>query len=131
MQELDRQTAERAAKDPQFAEQLIRRRTEQRAHRKAEITQPTPTQEQGERAEGTLPPEYRADLRRNLAEYFNRDELRTLCFDLGIDHESLPEEKDGMARELVAYCERHSRIPELVEKCRELRPNVLWEDKPE
>jgi hypothetical protein len=69
---------------------------------------------------------HRTKLRRNLAEHFNKDELRTLCFDLGIEHENLPEAKDGMARELVAYCVRTGRIAELVAKCRELRPNVSW-----
>ena len=71
----------------------------------------------------------RARLRQNIAEHFTKDELRTLCFDLGIEHENLPETKDGMARELVAYCERTGRVPELVEKCKGLRPKVAWEDK--
>lgn len=71
-----------------------------------------------------------ANLRQNLAKHFNIDELRTLCFDLGIEHENLPETKDGMARELVAYCERTGKIPELVAQCRTLRPNVSWEEVP-
>ncbi len=58
-------------------------------------------------------------------------ELRTLCFDLGIEHENLPEAKNGMARGLVEHCERTGRVPELVEKCKGLRPKVAWEDKPE
>ena len=68
----------------------------------------------------------RAELRQKLAEHFNKEELRTLCFDLGIEHENLPDTKDGMARELVAYCERHGRIPELVAACQRLRPRVAW-----
>jgi formylglycine-generating enzyme required for sulfatase activity len=68
----------------------------------------------------------RADLRQKLAEHFNKEELRTLCFDLGIEHENLPDTKDGMARELVAYCERQGRIPELAAACQRLRPKVVW-----
>jgi formylglycine-generating enzyme required for sulfatase activity len=68
----------------------------------------------------------RAELRRKLAEHFNREELHTLCFDLGIEHENLPDTKDGMARELVAHCERHGRISDLVAACKRLRPRVEW-----
>lgn len=87
-------------------------------------------QGKGASAEGKRKLEYRAELRQNLTGRFNRDELRTLCFDLGIEHENLPETKDGMARELVAYCERTGSISRLVAKCGELRPNDAWEDKP-
>lgn len=69
----------------------------------------------------------RAKLRQNLAKHFDKEELRTLCFDLDIEYENLPETKDGMARELVRHCDRHDRIPQLVQKCRELYPNVSWE----
>lgn len=69
-----------------------------------------------------------ASLRQKLAEHFSIDELRTLCFDIGIKHENLPADTlDGMARELVSYCERACRIPELVAQCRKLRPNVSWD----
>ena len=69
-----------------------------------------------------------ANLRQNLAEHFNKDELRTLCFDMGIKHENLPADTlDGMARELVACCERTGKIPELVAQCRKRHPKVSWE----
>jgi formylglycine-generating enzyme required for sulfatase activity len=71
----------------------------------------------------------RAELRQKLAEHFNKEELRTLCFDLGIEHENLPDAKDGMARELVAYCERQGRIPDLVAACQRLRPKVVWDTR--
>ncbi len=71
---------------------------------------------------------YRTKLRRNLAEHFNKDELLTLCFDLSIKHENLAADTlDGMARELVDYCQRTVQTPALIAKCRELRPNVSWE----
>jgi hypothetical protein len=47
---------------------------------------------------------YRTKLRRNLAEHFNKDDLSTLCSDMGIEYENLAADTlDGMARELVAY----------------------------
>jgi len=45
-------------------------------------------------------------LHQNLVEYFSKEELRTLCFDLGIEHENLPDAKEGLARALVRHCRR-------------------------
>ncbi len=65
-------------------------------------------------------------LRDLLVTYFSDSELRDLCFDLGIDYESLPGEgKAARARELVAYCQRHGRLPDLESTCRRLRPNAF------
>jgi len=70
-----------------------------------------------------------ARLRSNLVASFDDSELRALCFDMGVDYESLGGKgKAGNAMELVAYCERRQIIPDLVAKCRDLRPNVSWED---
>jgi hypothetical protein len=72
----------------------------------------------------------RADLiavRQNLTTRFSEDELRTLCFDLGVDYEGLPAlGKEGKARELVLHFERRGQIPELVAFCHQSRPNILW-----
>jgi hypothetical protein len=80
--------------------------------------------------EASTPLEILSHLRQDLAKYFDREELRTLCFDLGIEHENLPDAKDSLARELVAHCERHQRTFELTRKCRELRPDVSWPNVP-
>jgi hypothetical protein len=70
---------------------------------------------------------HRAKLRKNLTECFSKSELRALCFDLEIKDENLAADTlDGMAMELVAYCERTGRVPELVEKCKGLRPKAVW-----
>jgi hypothetical protein len=69
----------------------------------------------------------RSRLRQVLAERFDEGELRTLCFDLGIEYDDLPGEgRAGRARELVAYLERRDRIPYLMELGRRVRPDVLW-----
>jgi len=73
--------------------------------------------------------EQAVQLRRVLADRFNESELRTLCFDLGIESENLPgDTREALARELVAYCVRHGQIPKLVEVGRQLRPDISWED---
>jgi hypothetical protein len=65
-------------------------------------------------------------LRDIIVTYFSDSELRDLCFDLGIDYESLPGEgKAAKARELVSYCQRHGRLAELEAACRRLRPSAF------
>lgn len=64
-------------------------------------------------------------LRQTLTSRFDREELRTLCFDLGVDYEALPAEgKAGKARELVNYMERRERLADLVETIRRMRPDI-------
>lgn len=54
---------------------------------------------------------------------FDREEMRTLCWELGVDYDNLRGEgKAGKARELVAYMQRYDRLPELAAKVRALRP---------
>ena len=66
-------------------------------------------------------------LQDELAARFGADDLRTLCFKLGIDYDDLPgESKQGKARELVVYCVRVSRLHELVSLCSQQRPNGQW-----
>ncbi len=70
---------------------------------------------------------YLAQLRQNIIEHFNEDELRTLCFDLGVDYDSLlGRARDGNARELVARMDREDRIPDLVQLCHKHRPQASW-----
>jgi len=67
-------------------------------------------------------------LRRTLVARFDKSELCTLCFEMGIEFENLPgETREALARELVAYCVRHGQIPKLVEVGKQLRPDILWE----
>lgn len=67
----------------------------------------------------------RVKLRQILTEHFDEGELRTLCFDLRIDYQSLPGEgKADKARELVAYCDRHERIAELEDHVHKLRSSA-------
>jgi hypothetical protein len=86
---------------------------------------PAPQEPEAEAA--STPANLLAWLHQNIATHFGDEELRSLCFDLGVDYAVLSaSNKDAMARELVAHMERRGRIPELVEMCRKLRPNVEW-----
>lgn len=67
------------------------------------------------------------ELHQLLTQYFNEEELQTLAFQLGVRYDSLlTEGKTNKARELVLYMERRNRIPELLDQCREARPNINW-----
>jgi len=70
----------------------------------------------------------RSKLRRWLAERFSRDELQTLCFDLELEYEDLPETKEALSRELVASCARRKLIPTLLSMCRQARPDENWDE---
>ncbi|MEI6775633.1 MAG: trypsin-like peptidase domain-containing protein [Chloroflexales bacterium] len=66
-------------------------------------------------------------LRQLVTTHFNLGELNTLCFDLGIDYESLPGQgKIDRVRELVAHVKRHGQMSNLLTECRRLRPHVDW-----
>jgi hypothetical protein len=67
------------------------------------------------------------ELREKITRYFTDNDLKNLCFDLGMDYEDLPgETKNGKVRELVAHCERIDRIPELVWQCWRKYPHKDW-----
>ncbi|MFZ0545681.1 MAG: hypothetical protein WAM60_09600 [Candidatus Promineifilaceae bacterium] len=73
-----------------------------------------------------LTTEDRTQLREFLAKRFNLDELKTLCFDLGLDYEEFPRATmSEFTRELVAYFERHGKIGCLIAQVIKVRP-VDW-----
>jgi hypothetical protein len=64
-------------------------------------------------------------LREALTRYYSEGELRTLCFDLGIDFESLGGRgKANNARELVHFAIRQGRYDDLVAYVRRTRPHA-------
>jgi predicted NACHT family NTPase len=67
------------------------------------------------------------DLHALLTEYFNLEELRALCFDLGLDYDELRGEiKSAKARELITVMLRQSRLAALASRVQVLRPDVDW-----
>lgn len=73
----------------------------------------------------------RNQLRKLMSQHFNTEELRDLCFTLGIEYENLGSDtKSGKIRELIAYCQRHACLGSLLNTCRQLRPHVQWPTLP-
>jgi hypothetical protein len=71
--------------------------------------------------------ETRIKLHHIFADCFSDGELRTLCFYLEVEYDSLPGDgKADKARELIAYLERRRDIPRLVKVGRQLRPDIDW-----
>lgn len=60
-----------------------------------------------------------------LVTYFNKNELRSLCFEMGIEYENFPDDLDGLSRELVRYCVRHDQFERMKETIQNLRPGIM------
>jgi hypothetical protein len=64
-------------------------------------------------------------LRDCIVEYFSLEELKTMCFDLGVNDDMFGGAGiNNLARELVKYMHRENRLDALIDYCREKRPNV-------
>jgi hypothetical protein len=72
-----------------------------------------------------LTPADRSKIRAALDRFFSEDDLKTLCFELGVDFDNLSSDnKSGKARELIQWCERSERLPDLLAAIVRLRPNT-------
>jgi hypothetical protein len=75
---------------------------------------------------------YISELHGLVDRYFSLEEVRTLCFDLGIDFDSLGGEgKSARVRELILALARVDRLGELVALAEWQRPNVEWPAVPD
>jgi hypothetical protein len=80
--------------------------------------------------EGAVDQAYLTQLRQVLTTRFDAGELRTLCFDLGVDYDDLPGAgKASRARELVGYLARRDRIADLIRVGKRLRPDIPWPER--
>ena len=87
-------------------------------------------------ANGSIPPPAkpttdRLEARRTLHElihtYFDADELRQLCYDLGIVYGDLGDGgHDDKILELILLVIRQSSQAQLLTRLKELRPKILW-----
>ncbi|UCG23918.1 MAG: hypothetical protein JSW55_17565 [Chloroflexota bacterium] len=70
---------------------------------------------------------YLSTLHAMLDRYFNLEEVRTICFELGVDFDSVAGEgKSARIRELILGLARQDRLPELVSLAASQRPHVSW-----
>ncbi|MCA9867590.1 MAG: hypothetical protein KC410_13975 [Anaerolineales bacterium] len=71
------------------------------------------------------------DLLDLIAHHFDLEEVRTLCFALGIAYDDLGGEgRRGKARELLLLAGRHDRMADLLALLRRERPAVDWAAAP-
>jgi len=69
-----------------------------------------------------------AQLRQLMAQHFSKEELSAVCFDLGVDYDSLP--GDGTAAkvvEIIEYFARQGRIKALIQLCAAQRAQTDWQ----
>lgn len=66
-------------------------------------------------------------LRSLISDSFNESELKDLCFELGLDYETISgDEKLSKIRELIMQMNRVGRVEELVQTCADKRPHLSW-----
>ncbi|MBK8905585.1 MAG: tetratricopeptide repeat protein [Anaerolineaceae bacterium] len=71
----------------------------------------------------------RSRLRELLRTAFNEAELQDICFEISIDYEELSgQNKLEKIRELIGYCQRVGRLPDLITVCQKMRPRLAWQD---
>jgi len=74
---------------------------------------------------------YLSTLHRQIDNYFNISEVRTLCLKLGVDDENIPgDHRSAFVRNLIVSLARQIRLPDLVDEVRRERPSVNWQDVP-
>lgn len=67
------------------------------------------------------------ELRQTMEQSFSLSELRTICFDIGFDYESINSENKGsFVRELLIVLHRQDRLGELLNECKLHRPLIDW-----
>jgi hypothetical protein len=72
---------------------------------------------------------YLIALRKLLIDRLNEQNLRDLCFDLGVNYEDLGGSgRAGKVRELVDYVRRRRIFPKLLDVGKGLRDDIVWEE---
>jgi hypothetical protein len=78
-----------------------------------------------------IPNEYRGFLFHILIDRFSGNELNTLCLELNVDCDNLPEPKERKAGGLLRHLENRKRIHELVEIGSKSRSDICWHYTPQ
>ncbi len=66
-----------------------------------------------------------------LIDKFNVEELRTVIFRMGENHESVASgnvDIDSYARKLISFYKRRGRVEELIKTCKNIHPEIKWDD---
>ena len=68
-----------------------------------------------------------SDMARQIAELYDKEDLRFLCMDLGSDYENMKGEgKQAICLSLVEYMWRRGRLPDLASRCKTDCPHADW-----
>lgn len=71
--------------------------------------------------------EKKVQLREQILASFTLAELKSICFDLGIDHEELAYQgKTRFTEEIISYCAKRGTSPQLADCLKRQRPNLNW-----
>lgn len=74
---------------------------------------------------------YLSTLHKQVDQYFSFSEVRTLCFNLGVDYENIPgDHRSAFVRNLIVSLAKQGRLQELIDEVRLERPRVDWQDVP-
>ena len=66
-------------------------------------------------------------LKEILTQWFSRDELEDLSFDMGVDYGALGGlSKEGNVRNLIMELSRRGRLPKFIERCDLKKPEIEW-----
>lgn len=72
---------------------------------------------------------FKSALRQVLRDRLGDGDLRDLCYDLGVDYDSLVGEgKADKVRELIIYCDQHKQLSDLLRLGHKLRPDIQWSE---
>lgn len=74
---------------------------------------------------------YLSTLHKQIDQYFSFSEVRTLCFNLGVDYENIPgDHRSAFIRNMIISLAKQNRLQELIEEVRAERGFVDWQDVP-
>jgi len=75
--------------------------------------------------------QYLSALHKQIDRYFSFSEVKTLCFDLGVDYENIPgDSRSAFIRNLVVSLAKRNQLQELVDKVKGERGFVDWKNVP-
>lgn len=75
--------------------------------------------------------QYLSTLHEQIDRYFNFSEVKTLCFNLGVNYENIPGSgRSAFIRNLIISLAKQNQLQELINLVRRERPFVNWQDVP-